>query len=261
MSDTGPLNLPSTSNQEEGSPAGEQPNPDSLAGDFLKNIPEADRGVVERYVKDWDAGVTKRFQSIHEQYQPYKELGDPQALQQAIQLQQLIDNDPEYVYRVLAQEFGQSEGGTGTGGGSAPVSTPPEFEGLPEQFVEQWQTQQTMLENLAQLVLAGRQESTEREEDAALDFEMDRLKKQYGDFDEEFVLAKMWNGASGDDAVKAYQSLTQNIINGQSKPKPQPPGMFGGGVIPSDSPDVSRLSGKETRNLVAELLSRAQQDS
>ena len=258
MSDTGPLNLPGMG---EGEPTGEpEVNPESLAGDFLKGIPDNERAIVEKYVKDWDAGVTKKFQSIHEQYQPYKELGEPDSIKQAIQLQQLIDSDPEYVYNMLAQEFGQSPGGP-SGGSTETPSLPPELEGLPPQFVEQWQTQQTMMENLAQLVLAGRQETTEREEDAALENEMGRLKKQYGDFDEEYVLAKMWNGTSGDDAVKSYQNLTQNIINGQSKPKPQPPGLFGGGVIPTDTTDVSKLSGKDTRNLVAELLSQAHKDS
>lgn len=253
-SDPGPLNLPAP----VADPSAPEPSPDSLAPDFLKNIPDADKAIVEKYVKEWDAGVTKKFQGIHEQYAPYKELGEISQVQAAIQLRELIENDPEYVYNMLKQEFDSQEQQNPTGPGGQPAKMP-EFEGLPPQFVEQFQNQQTMLENLAQLVLESRHKETEQQEDAALEEYVSELKKTHGDFDEDFVLAKMWHGMSGEDAVKAYQSLTQEIINGREKPKPQPPGLFGGGVIPTDTPDVSKLTGKETRNMVAELLARAGQ--
>lgn len=257
-SDTGPLQL--------GSPTGEpattepQENPDSLAGDFLKNIPDTDKAIVEKYIKDWDAGVTKKFQSIHEQYKPYKELGELSDIQASIQLRELLDNDPEYVYSMLAQEFGNGNQGQGNQGGQQQQGNdtlPPMFQGVNPELAKYIQDQNGMLEQLAQLVLDGRNQNTARQEDEALDAELKRLKDTHGDFDEDYVLAKMWHGASGDDAVKAYQNLSQSILNGREKPKPQPPGLFGGGVIPTDTPDVGKLSGKETKNLVAELLARA----
>ena len=36
----------------------------SISSDFLKNVPDSDRAVVSRYIKDWDAGVTKRFRKF-----------------------------------------------------------------------------------------------------------------------------------------------------------------------------------------------------
>jgi len=253
-SDPGPLQLPTSD-----PPANDPPvsDPDSLANDFLKNVPDTDRAVVEKYIKDWDAGVTKKFQSIHEQYSPYKELGEVTDIQQAIQLQELLESEPEYVYNMLAQEFG----GDQQQQQKQQQQLPPEFEGLPPEFMEKFNQQQTMLESLAQLVLDGRQQNVADEEDKALETELGRLKKAHGEFDEEFVLSKMWHGASGDDAVKAYQTLTQSIINGQQKPKPQPPGLFGGGVIPTDNPDVGKMESKDVRSLVANILAKAGQDT
>lgn len=238
-------------------PVVEPPDDLGLSGDFLKGIPDADRAVVERYVKDWDSGVTKRFQSIHDEYKPYKDLGDVGEIEQAVQLRHLLDTDPEYVYNMLKQEFDAQGQKTPDASGAKPEL--PEYEGLPPEFVQKFTEQGNMLESLAQLVLETRNRDTETQEDEALASELKRLTTKHGDFDEEYVLAKMWNGSSGDDAVKAYQNLRQGIINGQEKPKPQPPGLFGGGVIPTDTPDVAAMSSKDTKNMVAELLARAAQ--
>ena len=79
----------------------------SLSSDFLANVPESDRAVVSRYIKDWDSGVTKKFQEIHGQYEPYKQLGDVDKLRQAVEVYDLLDNSPEIIYETLKQHFSE----------------------------------------------------------------------------------------------------------------------------------------------------------
>ena len=240
-------------------PTPEPGNDLGLGNDFLKNIPETDRAVVEKYVKDWDAGVTKRFQSIHDDYKPYKDLGELDDLRAALEIREVLDSNPEFVYDLLASELGKGQPSpTNQPGGGAP-EIPKELEGLPQEFVNRFMERETMLENLAEIVLGNSAKQREEAEDRALEAHLSELKSKHGDFDEGYVLSQMMQGASGDDAVKAYQSLVQNIVNEQSKPKPQPPGLFGGGTLPADTPKVTDLTNKETRNLVAEILASRNQ--
>src|SRR5436190_20090017 len=78
----------------------QQPDgPGTLASPFLKNVNPSDRPVLERYLKDWDANVTRRFMSIHDQYRPYKDLGDLDTIQSAMAVYNLLGNDPMQIYR------------------------------------------------------------------------------------------------------------------------------------------------------------------
>src|SRR6266702_3198402 len=59
---------------------------------YLEQIPESVRGVVEPVFKNWDAGVTQRFQQLHSQYdwaEPWQEIAqqyDPETVSQAVQV-------------------------------------------------------------------------------------------------------------------------------------------------------------------------------
>jgi len=62
-------------------------------------------------------------------------------------------------------------------------------------------------------------------------------------------------GMSGDEAVASYKALVQRIA-----PPPFAPsvlGSSGGNGIPSGAIDVTKLSGKDTRNLVAQMAEAA----
>jgi hypothetical protein len=55
--------------------------------EYLEPLPESVRPLVEPAFKEWDAQVTKRFQSLHSEYEPYKQIIDdyePDALAQAV---------------------------------------------------------------------------------------------------------------------------------------------------------------------------------
>jgi hypothetical protein len=105
MSTTAPAVQPDTSGQ-----GGENAAPYQQ---YLEQIPEEHRGLVEPAFKRWDADVTRRFQDhsqFRDQWSPYAETGinqfDPQAVSQLVAFAQLA-SDPEQFKGWLQQQAQQ----------------------------------------------------------------------------------------------------------------------------------------------------------
>ena len=83
----------------------------SLASPFLNKIPASDRTVVGRYIKDWDAGVTKKFQDYSSRIKPYEALGAVEELQQYRNFALNFRQNPEYMFKLmwegLQQQYGE----------------------------------------------------------------------------------------------------------------------------------------------------------
>lgn len=256
------VEAPSTDTQTEDN-AG-QGNEYSLSGDFLQNVPDDHREIVEQYVKKWDAGVTRRFQELHSQYKPYQELGDPETLQQAVEVYQLLENNPEFIYNVLAQEFGHAAAQQMTQGGEQGLGEEEEnsFGDLPPEFVSRIDQQQQVLEALAEFVLGQNQQVLESQEDAELDSYINNLKTEFGEFDEEYVLFKMDSGMPGAEAVQQYQSMIQAQVNAATQAANNaPPVLSGGGTVPQDSvPNMGEIPNKDVRSLVESLIAQSNQE-
>lgn len=236
-----------------------QGNEHSLAAGFLQNVPDNERPIVEKYVKDWDGQVTKKFQELHSQYQPYQELGDPQTLQQALQIANMLSENPEgfveALYEAMPELFEEDAGEQGLEGEQGN----PDFQGLPEPFVQQFGQMQQVVETLAQIVLDQQESTTIQQEDAELDDMLAQLKEQHGDFDEEYVLLKIYNGMAPEKAIEAFQNLSaakqEEIAN---KTKGIPPTLTGGAVPGAGTRKIGEIPGKEVQNLVAGLLAQSQ---
>ena len=94
------------SQQQGGAPESQPEKPtqpqqtqQTLGSDFLKSVPEEQRGALEPFVKQWDAGVTRRFQELQSQYAPYRSLldsgVDPTDVQNALQIYTLPRHESE----------------------------------------------------------------------------------------------------------------------------------------------------------------------
>lgn len=238
-------------------------NPDSLANPFLANIPELERPIVAKYIKDWDAGVTRKFQEIHSQYQPYKELGaSPEEIQAAYNIYQQLNSDPKAFYKALADALGDElleEQVQGT----PQQQVNPAFQGLPPEFQAEYQQTRKAVEALAQYIMDQQDSQKAQQEDAELDNYISSLKEKHGDFDEEFVLTKMYSGnMDGEQAIAAWKQSVQNYINqvggvpGNTAPAFKP--LHGGGSVPNEeSKKITDLSRNETKSLVANLMQQA----
>lgn len=257
--------------QESSTPVGEnnQPQGESYNHPFLDNIPDEEKPIVGKYIKSWDAGVQRRFMELHQQFDPYKQLGDLETLQKAQQFYDYFQRNPQDVYQRLQVAFSQQQQQqnpqlqqNGQGLNGYPEDVAPYFQQFDQRFnqFQQFQSQTTqVLEALANYVMQGQQEKVHAQEDAELNRYMGFLKDEFGDFDEEYVLSLMHTGISGEQAVQRYQQAIQSQVNNMRAPEMGAPVLSGGGGTPPSAKSVTDLDRHETRNLVANVLAQAAQ--
>lgn len=247
-----------TADFSQGSDLGSTGEASAPWADYVKDLPDSVRPLVEPKFKDWDANVTKRFQQVHSEYEPLKPFKslvdnglDFDSVQQAVQFAQLVNEDPQRVYEALAEQYGygKEQGSVDPEAGDSFDDEPtaddlannPEFAKYRE-----------MTEQMAQIMVEQQRAVQMAEEEAALDAQLASLREQHGDFDEEYVMAKVYAGASWDDAINAYNSLA-----GRFQQPAAPVVMGSGGGLPSQSINPAQMTDKERKALVAQLAAQA----
>jgi hypothetical protein len=260
VSDNGPGNLdPTTGSEVSGEIDPQQAalntSPDNLASPFLKNVPDADRPVVAKYIQDWDRGVQQRFQQIHNQYAPYKEFGDAEDVKTALELARLVNEDPQQVFDFLAghlgvqvgqqpqQQFQQQQG----------FQNPWAEQGIPDEFAQQIVQMQQLNEALVQKVMGMDNATQEQRDQAALDDLLGALSEKYGDFNETFVMAKIVQGVDPEQAVQEWNQEIQNHVNSRSS-RPAPAVLGGSGSVPQSGVDPRKMSPEDVRKFLADQL-------
>lgn len=271
---------------QQGQPG--QPQLSELGSGFLGRVAPEHQAILAPYVSQWDAGVTRRFQELHGQLRPYQELGaDPTQLQAALSLYNMVDENPAEVVRLLqealgqqgSQQTGQTQPQWGQQGiqpgqmqpqGSQPGSqfqqpqqgpgaVPPEVAAMQQQV----QTMQQMLVALSDQFLSQRQEAQltqqQQQQDAALEQELSLLQKEFGEFDEAYVLAQMMSGRTGEEAVQMYHQMFQGGTNRRPPVPSVPPVISGGGSVPNTQQTIAKAPSKDVRNLVANIMAQANQ--
>lgn len=241
-----------------GSETDETPGQNPAWNDVLGVIPEQFHNVVTPHFQQWDQAAQKRIEDVNSQlstFEPYKAFADnnisAEELEQGIRLMYELNTNPQAVYDALAQANGfggNSEPGNLVESNDDELPDDPRFEKI-SQLDEG-------LQLVANVLLQDQQAKTQAKAEADLDAEMASLKEKHGAFDEGYVLSLMANDVSAEDAIAAYQGLTQSILN--QNPRPNAPmvlGNSGGGTgLPSQAIDPVKLSGKDTRSLVEQML-------
>lgn len=228
------LNLPTGIPSLETQPS--EPEFSDFAQGVLKDIPETDRPYVEKYMKQWDSNVTKKFQSIHEEYKPYKELGPVEDIQSALQVIQLMNEDPIRFYETVTNAL--KEHGMLGNEGQDDLNLP-EFEGVPPQFVEMFNNMKTEFESFKNEYGGFKNELTQKEQIQQVDNLLKDMHNKHGEFDEDYVLLKLSQGYEPDDAIKSFQ---ESISKYSSPRKPAPVLIPGAGSVPSGQVDFSKMS-------------------
>jgi hypothetical protein len=240
----------------------------SLGPGFLQRVPEEHRAILEPYVKQWDAGVTRRFQELQSQLAPYQEFGDIENISAAMQLAQVIDENPWQVYGILHQALMGQQPPVGQ---EIPGQQPPQGqqdqglsgpEGeLPPQAQQRLDQMQQMLVALAQHVLGEQATKTQAQEDQELDSWLQGLHTEFGDFDDQWVLMRVYQGSGPEEAIKAFNDLVQERAGKQLSANGRAPNLLGGGggATATGNDDVRSLSRGDTKSLVASVLAQASQ--
>lgn len=257
--------------QPEQQPPVNTPESQALYADYLNELPETVRPLAESAFKKWDADVTRRFQELHSQYDPWKpviEAANPDDVAGALQVANVLEQDPERFLRAFAESFpdlvqgvlGQQQQQQQT-----PASTDEQgLDGLdPSDPLVQRITQ---LEGLLQQAVGGFQGFTEQqqqqENQKILDQTLADLHTQHGDFDDTYVLSQMaFRGLTPEQAVTEFKN---NVLAKYGQPQPQqqqqqqaPNVLTPGGGLPATPINVAELSDKDTKALVAQLLDNA----
>ena len=245
---------------ENGGEAIEAPGPNPAWNDVLSVLPEQFHGVVTPHFQKWDQAAQSRIEAANakvKDYEPYQGFVDhgieAGEIENSLRLMYEINNNPQKVWEALAQTYNL---GAGTGNEQTPAAN----EGEPPNFQDpRFNELQQGIELVSQIVLQDQQAKASAKADAEVDSEIESIKAEFADnggIDERFILGMMRNGL---DATHIAQTWTE-MRNGplQNNPLPFAPnvmGNSGGGTgLPSQAIDPTKLSGKGTRDLVAQML-------
>ena len=231
---------------------------------ILDNVPPENRQAVMDKLHEWDAGVSRRFQKIHDEYAPLKEfesLGDPDDIKQAVEVYQALLNNPKDTWETIGRVYGLSQNSM------EEEDDDDEYASLPPAVRERLAKLDEHEQVLGALVRQSAEEQAayeQAQEDQALEEYLEELREEYGDYDEDFVVGLIAAGIDGDEAVERYQSIVGSVRQATpTMPAPQPkvasrPApqvMSGSGGIPnSGSVELGKLSNQETQRLVMEAL-------
>jgi len=225
-------------------------------GEFLGVVPEEYHEQVRPILEKWDKGVQDQFQKVHSEYEPWKDIikseYDPDTIKMATEMLGMLQQDPRSLYDSLGQHFG---------------FTAEEVEELEQQAEENpeqgqgdfWDDPRIQELNRNQQVMAGllqaqHQADLEKKEEAALERELEALKADVGDFDEDDLIRRMLTNDKLD--VRGAYDQQQKHFDTIRNARPKPPRLVGGGSgsIPNGNVDVTKLSDKDRKALVVQTL-------
>lgn len=223
--------------------------------DILNAVPEEYHQALTPKLKEWDTNVSNRFQGIHKEYEgfkAFKESGvDPEQINFALGIMNQLESNPQFVYNQLEAHL-RAEGLLD--GGEEEYEEPSGLEVDDPRFAQLQEGYST----LAEYVLAQREAEEnsrmEAEQDQLLDKELSDMKDKYGDYDEDFVLAKMEAGLNTEDAVKSYFEFVDRALKTHSRPNA--PRILGSdGSFPGQAQiDPRKLDQKQAKDLVTDYL-------
>jgi len=261
QSDAGTSNEGATTDTTGGHPAWQE---------ILDVLPEEFHSIVTPKLKGWDDGVQTKFQSLQQQYEPYKPFieqdVDAEIIQQSLQLAAAIEQDPERVYKALAEAYGYDT--KGQGAADTTVTTDDDDTDPDDPIAARLAEHERMLERMAETFMAEQDVRAEQEGAAVLDEYMAALHEAYpAGFDDQYVLTAISQGIDGEKAVEAFQGMIKAYGGKLEIPtttapagSTAPPVLGSGGGMPTQQTDPRKLSEADTERVVAEMLRAANEE-
>ena len=229
--------------------------------ELLETMPSSLHSQITPHLSKWDQNFQNKVQEVHSQYEPYKPYLEndvnPEQINYALGILQAIEESPEEVLKALqayvgveTEEQGQVEPEDNGQEDSPELLNHPEYLRMQE-----------MVETMAQLLVQQRQTETEAQEDSELEADLNAAREQFGDYDEEWVLTRLFNNPemSLEQAVQDFKQFEQGIA--QKYRQPGPPVLGAGGSIPNPSYDPSKMDSKGKKSVVAQMLAQAAQQN
>lgn len=246
-----------------------------FANGFLKDVDESDREIVSKYIKQWDGGVTRKFQEYSGKLKGYEELGDLDTLVNAQGLVQDIQNDPVQFFnyfrdyllenaQAIQEQYGIDDLQKALGmaqqmsNNELDDSGLPEYDGIPKEFVQQFQEMQSKLESFGSEYEQMKASQQEREQMEMLDNVLSDLHNEHGDFDDRVVLSLIASGLAPEEAIQEWNGIRESIVSSQGSNAPVL--LNGPAATPLDQVDMDKLKDPAARKQIgAALLSSLNQ--
>lgn len=205
-------------------PQGDFSNLSPFGQNFIQGVPENERGIVAKYLPQWDAGFTKHSQRLNQELSQYKQLGDPHTLQQAHSVYQQLVNDPAEVARFLveqgyytpkqaAQAVSQAQQGD-------PSGLPPEIQDKLSKYDTEFNRMQRALGIMAERTQSLQQQREAEEAARQLDSWMTDFQKKNPGIPEVFVLSMLQAGLDEPSIVNQWNGVSQQIVNQRAAKTP-----------------------------------------
>lgn len=235
--------------------------------EILSVIPPELHEQVIPTLQQWDAGVSRRFQKIHDEYAPYKQFEgyDPEDIEEAMGVYRALTNDPASTWETIGRVYGLSPQQVSQATSDEDI----DLDGLPEGIrdrLSKIDLHDQVLEYVSQQMLDAQAAEEEAQEDAALDEVLEELEDEYGEFDQDYVIGLVAAGVDPEEAVLRFKNIVGQYTASESQQpsvrEAAPRVMSSGGGIPnSGSVDVNKLSNQDTQSLIAEILRLSQENS
>lgn len=232
--------------------------------ELLEFIPEDKYNDATQVLRKYDSNFNQKLGEVQSKYQDYEPFAEAEIkgdeIEFALGLLNAINEQPQEVLAALNQYIASEDGDEEVepqGGGSSNSGN--DDQGLPEGFDltqhPEFQRYSGMVEQMAELLANDRQEALDAEEEEELEAELEELREQHGDFDEDYIVSKLFAGKTGEEAIQEYNEFLEKHNAKPNRPAPRVLGA--GSSIPSNRPDVTKLDDKGTRSLVAQALQQA----
>lgn len=242
---------------------------DSLGNQFLSKIPEQDRQIVGKYVKDWDGNVTRKFQELRGQLKPYQELGELEQIQAAHNFYNNFRTNGTQMFGTMVKEFFKHYGeeapaqlekllGVTVSNQQEPVENEWDYsQEEPDETQVQLQNVQSELEQLREFRETYEQQQLESQLEKQVDSMVSAVHNQRSDIPERFVLQGIAAGAQPEAIIAFYDEIRSS--GSQQAPRNPPPIMGGQGGVPSGQVDVSKLDSRGRKSAVVQFLAAGDQ--
>lgn len=240
---------------------------------ILEKVPAGYHDLIKPQLEEWDKNVQKRFQSIHQEYEPFKPLKeqnlDPQGLLQAHTIRQQIDSDPVGFYNRLGgflRQAGYLEEAEEAEAIAADMDEEDEG-GQDPRLVQLERQQQELIQRLEQEAQQRQMQEMQQRANEQVRSEYQQVEAKYGQLSETmrqelFQRATLMTdlavkqGKEPPSLMEAMDSL-QNFVSQVRSARPAPrvvPGSGGGIPAPQASKPVADMTESERKAHAAQII-------
>jgi hypothetical protein len=209
----------------------EAPKLSAFAQNYLNTVPDAERDIVQRHVQSWDKGFSKYAENISRKYGQYDQLGEFEQVQQAVQLAQLITQDPRTATQwLLSQGYGPQEAANAVQGAQQVANQQPgpnQQPQQPQQNQQEWMPPAVQRElQQYKMALGAMNQRFEQDQfnketeryQREIESGLAAVRSQYPQIPETMILHLMKGGMEMDDAVGLIVEQIQAGVNQRQAP-------------------------------------------